>query len=435
MRFSRTLVALAAAPMIITAGVLPASAQADAAASDALRQQIQRRYDVLPLRNGLALKPKSPLSGARGVRSIELTDGMIALDGTPATGAELRDRLGADADLVLRLSYLDDGARRAMFGPVEAPEPKGPEASSEPGPPPPPRPPSRRMRHSDDRMRIGGSVTVDEDESVNDVVVIGGSAHVKGEVKGDVVVIGGVIELGPHASVARDITVVGGRLRRNPEARIGGRVNEIGPGINLSGLRFRGLPFGPVSFMWGSVWGGVFAFVSTLMQLVILCVLASVVVLVGGDYVERISARAAADPVKAGVVGLLAQLMFLPLLVVTIVVLVVTIVGIPFLVLIPFAVLGLIALFVVGFTAVAYQIGRLVAGRIGSTSLNPYLTAIIGILVVMSPVLLGRLLGIGGAFLVPLAVPLLMIGFLAEYIAWTIGFGAVALNRFDKRTS
>jgi hypothetical protein len=281
-------------------------------------------------------------------------------------------------------------------------------------------------------VRIGGSVTVDADESVNDVVVIGGSAYVKGEVTGDVVVIGGLVELGPHADVGNDITVVGGRFRRDPDARVRGRVNQIGPGISLNGLRFGRWPFGPATFFWGSMWGGLFAFLSTLMRLVILCVLASLIVLVGRDYVETISARAAAEPLKAGAVGFLAQLLFLPLLVVTIVVLVVTIIGIPFLVLIPFAVLGLVALFVVGFTAVAYHVGRLAAGRLGSPPLNPYLTTMVGIFVVMSPVLLARMIGIGGAILVPLALPLLLIGFVAEYVAWTVGLGAVALTRFDR---
>ena len=49
------------------------------------------------------------------VRSIEITSGTIAIDGQPATGAELRTRLGADADAILQLSYLSDSARRALF--------------------------------------------------------------------------------------------------------------------------------------------------------------------------------------------------------------------------------------------------------------------------------------------------------------------------------
>jgi hypothetical protein len=435
MRMRGMALAVTAPVMMMMAGELPASAQTDAPRPDMLRQQIERRYEVLPLRNGLALRPKSPVRGARGVRSIELTDGTIAIDGTPATGAELRATLGADADLVLRLSYLEPDARRALFA-LDAPP--TPPTSPTPGTPPEaPRPPPspRRSRHSDDRMRIGGSITVDADESVNDVVVIGGSAHIHGEVTGDVVVIGGLVDLGPHADVRNDVTVVGGTLRRDPNAHVGGRVNEVGPGLNLRGLRVGRLPFGPGMLFWGTMWGGLFAFVSTLIRLAILCILASLVLLVGHDYVERISARAAAEPVKAALVGVLAQLLFLPLLIVTVVVLIVTIIGIPFLALVPFVVLGLVVLLIVGFTAVAYQVGRLVSARLGSATLNPYLTVIVGILAVLTPVLLGRILGIGGPLLLPLALPVLFIGFLTEYLAWTVGFGAVALNRFDKRAS
>ena len=78
-------------------GNTPATAQQDSA----LKQEIERRFDVLPLHDGLALRPKS---GARGFRSIELTDGTIAVDGVPVTGAELRDKVGSEADAIIRLS-------------------------------------------------------------------------------------------------------------------------------------------------------------------------------------------------------------------------------------------------------------------------------------------------------------------------------------------
>ena len=80
-------------------------------ASDPLRQQLERRFDVLPLRDGIALHPKTP---RRGVRSIEIGGDTISIDGVPATGAELRQKLGPDADLILRVSYLDADARRAL---------------------------------------------------------------------------------------------------------------------------------------------------------------------------------------------------------------------------------------------------------------------------------------------------------------------------------
>ena len=78
---------------------------------EALRRQSEQRFDVLPLTSGLALRPKF----ARNVRSIEIINGAIAVDGTPVTAAELRDRIGADGDLVIRLSFLDESARRQLF--------------------------------------------------------------------------------------------------------------------------------------------------------------------------------------------------------------------------------------------------------------------------------------------------------------------------------
>src|SRR5919201_2157395 len=70
----------------------------------ALRRQVERRFDVLPLHDGIALHPKSRTAG---VQSVEITDDSIAIDGVPASGRELRDKFGSDADLILKISYLD----------------------------------------------------------------------------------------------------------------------------------------------------------------------------------------------------------------------------------------------------------------------------------------------------------------------------------------
>src|SRR5215210_6235600 len=98
-----------------------------------LKGDVERRFDVLPLRDGLALRPKTPLAG---VRSVEITGGTIAIDGQPATGSELRQKLGPEADQVLQLSYLADAARRALFAPAAptpAPPPAAPAAPDTPG--------------------------------------------------------------------------------------------------------------------------------------------------------------------------------------------------------------------------------------------------------------------------------------------------------------
>src|SRR5438067_10474018 len=75
-----------------------------------LKRDIERRFDVIPLRGSVALRPKSGR-----VRSIEFAADAINIDGLPATGAELRQKLGADADLVPKLSYLSADERQRLF--------------------------------------------------------------------------------------------------------------------------------------------------------------------------------------------------------------------------------------------------------------------------------------------------------------------------------
>jgi len=73
--------------------------------------------------------------------------------------------------------------------------------------------------------------------------------------------------------------------------------------------------------------------------------------------------------------------------------------------------------------------------RFGTAVQNPYVIAAIGIAVVLSPLLVSRLVGIAGGFLLPVTWALLIIGLCAEYIAWTIGLGAIALVRFDRKAA
>jgi len=403
---------------------------------ETLGRQIEQRFDVLPVQGGVVLKPKGT---NRDVRSIELTNGAIAIDGVTVTGAELKQRVGADADLIIRLSYLNGAEQRALFAPQPpvTTAPTAPEAPAAPAAPDAPTAPTRPERRSSDRVRIGGGVVVGPDEVINgDVVAIGGGASIDGRVRGEVVAVGGGITLGSHADVDGDVTAVGGPLTRDPGARVGGEIHEIGFG-NIDfwpGTRGPG-PFNgsPRSVLFGSAFGSVFALVSTVTRLGVLCILASIVLLFGRPYVERISERAATEPVKAGLVGVLIQLLFVPLLLATIFVMVITIIGIPLAVmLIPFAILALVLLFLVGFTAVASDVGRLAVSRFGAAHQNPYVTAAIGIAVVLSPLLLSRIVGFAG-LLWPLTWALLILGLFAEYVAWTVGLGAVALLRFDPK--
>ena len=88
---------------LLMAGGARAELRAGAGEVDpALRHRVERHFQVLPVRGGVVLTPKTDSN----VKTIEIRDGVIALNGDAATGAELREKLGADAELVLQVSYL-----------------------------------------------------------------------------------------------------------------------------------------------------------------------------------------------------------------------------------------------------------------------------------------------------------------------------------------
>jgi hypothetical protein len=422
--------------LAITLGApaLPVSGQTPPASPNinSLQARLHARFDILPIANGVVLTPKFKTT----VRAIEVTDRTIAVDGTVVTGAELRDKLGADAELIFQLSYLDPASRRSLLGVNGGPagSPSGaPPAVSEPAIQPDITPNPPRANRRGDVVRFGGSVVVNENETINgDVVVIGGSATVDGHVQGDVVVVGGSMALGPHADVRGDAVTVGGTLSRDPGAKIGGEVTEVGVGDAIRGRRNGSgvtIPRG-----WDGWQPGVnrpgFSFVGTLVRLGLLMLLTAIVLLVARVPVQQIADRAAAEPLKSWAVGFLMEILFVPVLVITVVVLAISIIGIPLLLLVPVAIVAAILVFLVGFTGVAYHLGRMIEGQFDLRD-RPYSATFVGIGAIMAPLLLGRLIGLfsGLGILVGLLVG---VGIVVEYVAWTTGVGAAALVRFAK---
>jgi hypothetical protein len=92
-----------------------------------------------------------------------------------------------------------------------------------------------------DQVHIGQSIIVDENQNAGsvvcigcsirmdgtsgDVVAIGGSIAVNGNVKGSVVAVGGGALLGENSSVSEDVVTVGGHLSRHPNAVVKGDVS------------------------------------------------------------------------------------------------------------------------------------------------------------------------------------------------------------------
>jgi len=257
--------------------------------------------------------------------------------------------------------------------------------------------------------------------------VIGGSANINGEVDGEVVVVGGSARFGPQADVRGDITVIGGGLSRDPASVIRGAINEVGFGD----VPWRGEWGRHANWDWMNGIYPVARLTGTLVRITLLILLTTLVLFVAKTPVEQIADRVAADPVKSWFIGFLTEMLFIPVLIMTAVVLAISIIGIPLLVLLPVAIVALLVVMLVGFTAVAYHVGRLLQDKVDALRTRPYAATFAGILLIVSPVLLARLVGLTGdlGFIV---WPIAAVGFLLEYAAWTAGLGAAALVRFNR---
>jgi hypothetical protein len=412
------LVACAMAPMVRAADAVP----------DDVKAQVLDRYRVLLIQDGVVLTPRQETTP-----TIEIRGGAIAIDGTPVSGRELRERVGKDADLIIQLSYSSPDALRAAFGSASeapsvippVPQPSAPAPSVEPpppvpAPPAPPEPP--RIKHGA-KVRFGDDITVEEDEIVSDAVVaIGGHVRVLGHVQGDVVAVGGGVELGPRAEVDGSVTSVGGRVEQERGAQIHGEVSEVA---------FPGGHWAP-GVLWGGAvhdfMGSSFRLFGTALRIAVVLLLCLVVVVIAERPVSRIARRAGDEPWLSGFVGLLAQVLVVPLTVLTVVVLAVSIIGIPLLLLVPFALLALLVGALMGFVGVARRVGLWVVGP-----KSPAVATAVGVVLVAAGTILARLLGMLPGPIAPLAFVVAVIGFFLEFVAWTVGLGALLLTRFGTR--
>ena len=417
----------------------PVAAQETAAVDAALKARVERLFRVLQVREGLVLTPRREV---RGLQSIEIRDGVIAVDGTPTTGAQLRERLGADADLVLQVSYLSADAlatwaapKPVPAAPVSPPPAAGEEAASQPKPDVEPTRPSAEeppdnihWRKSSAKVHIGSSIVVGEDELVTDPVVsIGGNVTVLGRVDDDVVAVGGSVRLGPKARVRGDVTAVGGRVDQERGATIGGTVNEvrIGPQFNFK-------PWHMFDGVWFDGWdaiGSGFRLLGTVMRISLVLLLVLLVALIASRPVQRIADRVGRDPWISGFTGLLAQLLLIPVLVLTVVILAVSIIGIPLLILVPFAIVAFLVAMLVGFSGVALRVGRWAVGH----ERPAFVALAVGVVLVSAVALVARTLSLLPVPLWPISWFLALTAFLLEYVAWTVGLGGALLTRFGTR--
>lgn len=108
--------------------------------------------------------------------------------------------------------------------PVAPPAPAPPAPAAKPGEP--------QKGEGKDREVVGHSLTIEKDEVVRNVHLIGGSLNVKGVVTGDIEVVGGAVEIEPGAHVMGDAEVMGGSITLKKGAKLDGDTQIVGGSLD-----------------------------------------------------------------------------------------------------------------------------------------------------------------------------------------------------------
>jgi hypothetical protein len=273
------------------------------------------------------------------------------------------------------------------------------------------------------RIAVGQDVRIERDEEVSDaVIVVGGNLIIDGRVRDGVFVAGGDVHLSSTADVRGDLVVAGGTLTRESGARQLGSVSYIsfGEWWQRNTWWWPTIRFGEFG-RWVSLFG-------TVARIAVLGLLMMILLTLGRAAVARTGRAAFGEPVRAFLIGLAAEIFFVPFLIAASIGLIITIIGIPFVaVLVPIAILLLVFAFVLGFTAFACRLGELVEDKLGWQPGNAFIATAIGFVILITPTLIARFVDFAPG-VAPVTFILLALGLAVEFVAWTIGLGAAIIT-------
>jgi hypothetical protein len=316
---------------------------------------------------------------------------------TPPTGAQPK----ADAPLERSAAEADEARREALW---------------------------RRVSDEGARVHIGGGVFVAENERVGKVFALGGTAEVNGIVDHEVVAVGGDVVLGPKAMVRGDVMSIGGTVRAAQGAYIGGKTGQV----NISPNNFKiMLPDdGEMTVAFRPDWPRIarIAFVTGAMRYLFWFVVCALLIAAAPRAVGRSRERAGASPMTAFAVGLLAELLIVPVIGFLAVVLSISVVGIPLLALLPIVMLAFGLAMAIGFTGVASGLGSRLVGRA-----TPVGALVFGLALIWGVGMTGHWVWTMSRGALGWGVVLMAVGFFIEYIACTLGVGATLLAWSAKR--
>ncbi len=305
------------------------------------------------------------------------------------------------------------------------------------------------------RITVGEDMTVGPEDQVDaTVVVVDGDLEVEGLIRGDVVVVGGDVDLRPGSRITGELRHADGRVR-NDGGEVEGGVREVDTPAVVSQQEIRNRIRDEVRSAtrtslreatrrnrgWsafsrvGDAVGGAFG---DLFTVLILGIVGGFVLYFAGSNLDAVAETARRTPGRAALVGTAGAFLVLPAWILGIIALAISIIGIPALILwIPLFPVAVVLAAGLGYLAVARNVGSWLSRQhypyldwVRVT--NPYSLIFGGLGVLMAAFIAAHLVS-AVPFLGILEGLLVTAGVVATIFAMLVGFGAVILTRAGRR--
>jgi hypothetical protein len=312
---------------------------------------------------------------------------------------------------------------------------------------------------ADVRVHVDEDVTISADEAVEgNLIIIEGDARIEGTVDGDVVVVGGSLDLVEGSTVSGSVRLVDAELLGNAGTVADGVIEVEVEGRDIERELRRELRdevrdevrrelrvemrdrdegfslFAPIRPVVRAI-GGV---LENLVAIFVLALISAAVIAFGGEKVDVIAETARRSPGRAAAVGMAATVLLIPIWVLGFIALLVSIIGIPVAVAwLPLFPLAAFAAGVVGYLAVARNTGEWLADSDYPWThwirkSNSLMTTVGGLVGLMVLFIAANVVSMA-PFLSVVTGLLVAVGCIITVFAVEVGLGAVILTRGGRR--
>ncbi len=270
--------------------------------------------------------------------------------------------------------------------------------------------------YSDDLVSVGGNLDV-KGTVDGDVIGIGALVYINGHITGDLVLIGSSGEIDSNTVVDGEFITLGSFIDMDENVELSGPVTHV----NLGPFqKFFGLKYKPSAIQKSYAAGSL---ISSIAKFIAIFLLGSLVLLLFKKF-KRIEETIVLNPLRAFLIGLLAEILIIP----AILVLTISIIGIPF---IPVFILIIFIGVFIGSVILIHMLGSFIFNEFKKNGLHFTMNLLLGLLILSLFPLLSK---IGMWFSIDWLSNLFgIISFIQWYIIITYAFGVMVLTRFGTR--